>query len=135
MIGVQHYALHGDITWCTGATRNNYVIAGHNPPWHALLRDHAPKELFEQLLADWNEHEPGRADDWIGYYIGADWQQRRAEGDQEARVAAAVFYSMAPEVCCRLWICEEKPSDIEQRFAHPLNLNEQILLRGGFVLR
>jgi len=68
------------------------------------------------------------------YYCGDDWRTRRAQGDQEAREQAAVFYSVAPEVALRLWALGEDPRRIEARWQQPLGLAEQLLLRSGMRL-
>lgn len=132
VIGIQGLAGFNSVTWCTWATRNPYVLAGHNPAWSALLKHHWSRK--DELLADWDANEPDRYRDWMAFYIGEDWQERRARGDQEARVQAAVFYSLAPEICFRYWTLGQDPAEIEARFATPLHLNEQIVLRSGCAL-
>ena len=132
-IGVQGVGgFQGKFTWCTGATRNPYVLSGHNPYWSAILKAHWSGK--DALLADWDANEPERQRDWIAYYIGTDWEERRKRGDQEARIQAAVFYSLAPEICFRYWCMGADAAALESSFASPLHLNEQIMLRAGCQL-
>ncbi len=51
-----------------------------------------------------------------------------------ARLQAAVFYHLAPEVAFRRFVLGESPESIEGRFKTPLGLAEQLLLRAGFEL-
>lgn len=119
----------------TPASRNPYHIAGHFPEYSALFKAHGPVEELRRLAAIWEQEFPQRYTDWITYYIGADWRDRFVSArDQEARIQAAVFYHLAPEVCSRLWILGETPQSVEARFSPSLNLAEQILVRGRFQL-
>ena len=127
--GIQGLCGFSSFTWCTGATRNPYVLAGHNPAWSCLLKLHWSSK--DDLLADWQTHETGRTQDWVSYYIGHDWEARRAQGDQEARVQAAVFYHLAPDLCFRYWSMQHDAAAVEALFETPLHLNEQIMLRAG----
>ncbi len=131
--GVQGLVSWREITYCTTATRNPYILAGMNPEWNALLAHHTTPHWRSALLASL-QHEPDRYRDWITFYIGQDWKERRAKGDQEARVQAAVFYSLAPEIAFRRLACGEDGAAILARFGTELNLAEQILLRAGFAL-
>ena len=86
------------------------------------------------LAQTWADEFPPRYADWLTFYVGADWQERWEKRDQEARVQAAVFYHLAPEVCFRFWVLEEEAGEIGRRFATPLNLAEQLGLRAGLRL-
>ncbi|NRA39007.1 MAG: hypothetical protein HRU15_12760 [Planctomycetes bacterium] len=132
IVGMQGLCGFDSFTWCTTATRNPYVLAGHNPAWSALLKNHWSNKSV--LKEDWEANDPDRYQDWTAYYIGSDWMERRKHGDQEARVQAAVFYNLAPEVCYRFWCLGESAQEIESRFATELHLNEQIMLRSGCEL-
>jgi hypothetical protein len=128
---------HDGLATTTAATKNPYCLAGHFPEYSALLKRHAPVDRLKRLAALWEEKYPQRYRDWIAFYIGSDPAAIRARWeklDQEARIQAAVFYHLAPEVCLRLWVLDEPAEQIEQRFATPLNLAEQVLLRSGSAL-
>ncbi|MDA3962059.1 MAG: hypothetical protein PF961_14805 [Planctomycetota bacterium] len=133
-LAVQGLSTVRNITWCTGATRNPYALAGTNWQWNALLRDHLSAGAKRKLTTWWQREEAGRYADWVAAYLGTDWQARAKRGDQEARIQAAVFYHLAPEVAFRLWALGERPSAIEARWATPLNLAEQLILRSGMKL-
>lgn len=122
-----------DRSWCTTTTRNPYLAAGNFPEWAACLRQHAGADWLAAVRQAWNA-DSERHRDWLRYYLGDDWEARRAKGDQEARIQAAVFYHLAPEVCFRRFALGEAAPDIEARFQTTLNLAEQLLLRGGFAL-
>jgi len=116
----------------TAAVRNPYQLAGHFPEYAALFKAHGPVDDLRRLAAIWQAEFPERCRDWMIYYIKSDWRERFVrERDQEAREQAAVFYHLAPEVCSRLWILGESAESIEARYATPLNLAEQVLLRCG----
>ena len=132
-LGVQGLASFRDIAYCTVETRNPYVLAGMNPEWNALLKAHTAP-AWQERLATAYDHQPERYRDWIAFYIGTDWQERRRKGDQEARVQASVFYNLAPEIAFRRFVRGEDAAAIEARYQTPLGLVEQLLLRAGFVL-
>jgi hypothetical protein len=128
---------HDGLATTTAATKNPYCLAGHFPEYAALLKRHAPVDRLTRLAALWAEKYPQRYSDWIAFYIGSDKEAIRARWnklDQEARVQASVFYHLAPEVCLRRWVLDEPAEQIEKRFATPLNLAEQVLLRSGSTL-
>ena len=90
-----------------------------------------------RLASLWSQGQPRRDSDWIAFYIGSDpveIAERRAKLDQEAKVQAAVFYHLAPEICCGLWVLDEPADEIAQRFHTPLNLAEQLLLKADVRL-
>jgi hypothetical protein len=132
-IGTQAFVSWRELTIATVTTRNPYPLAGNFPEWNALLAAHGPGGFATRLRDAW-ERQPERCRDWIGFYIGDDWQERRARGNQEARVQASVFYHLAPEIAFRRFVLGETPEVIAGRFATPLNLAEQLLLRGAFRL-
>jgi len=132
-LGVQGFASFRDLAYCTVETRNPYVLAGMNAEWNALLKAHTAP-AWQELLATAYDQQPERYRDWIAFYIGTDWQERRRKGDQEARVQASVFYNLAPEVAFRRFVRGEDPAAIEARYQTPLGLVEQLLLRAGFML-
>ncbi|MCX6971061.1 MAG: hypothetical protein NTV93_13050 [Verrucomicrobia bacterium] len=120
----------------TAAVRNPYQLAGHFPEYAALFKAHGPVEDLRRLCSIWESEFPERYRDWMIYYIKENWRERFiAERDQEAREQASVFYNLAPEVCSRLWILDEAPEAIEARYATPLNLAEQLLLRADVQLK
>jgi len=120
--GVQAHVGWNNISLCTPTTRNPYVFAGHFPEWAALLRTHVNAAVWKRVTFH------SEQSDWVSYYLGDDWHARRAAGDQEARIQAAVFYHLAPEVCFRAWVRGESGTRIAKRFSTPLNLVERILL-------
>ena len=126
-IGIQDFVSWRAVQCCTPRTRNPYVLAGHFPEWAALLRAHVDPVIWKNL--------PFQAEqsDWIAWYLGPDWQQRRARGDQEARVQAATFYHAAPEVCFRAWVLNEPPTVIASRFTIPLGIAERVAISKQLV--
>lgn len=130
-IGVQALTSWREVSFATPETRNPYPLAGNFPEWNALLAQHGDAVANARLGRDF-DGQAERYRDWIAFYIGDDWQQRRARGDQEARVQASVFYNLAPEIAFRRFVLGEEPERLEARFATPLNLAEQLLLRGRF---
>jgi len=127
--GVNAISMPGHVYAVTAPTKNPYVLAGHFPEYHALLKLHGPLGRLRELVKIWEKEIPQRYTDWIAFYLGADWERKFAARDQEARVQAAVFYHLAPEVCFRLWVLNENPREIERRYGMPLNRAEQILLQ------
>jgi hypothetical protein len=128
---------HDGLLTNTAETKNPYCVAGHFPEYSALLKQHGPIDRLQRLAALWAEKYPGWYRDWIAFYIGSDPEAIAARWnkfDQEARVQASVFYHLAPEVCLRRWVLDEPAEQIEKRFATPLNLAEQVLLRTGSTL-
>ena len=128
---------HDGIATITADTKNPYCLAGHFPEYAALLKQHAPVDRLQLLASLWSAQHPERYRDWIAFYIGSDPEAIRARWnklDQEARVQAPVFYHLAPEACLRLWVLDEPAEQIEKRYATPLNLAEQVLLRSGSTL-
>jgi len=134
VVGTIGFSTLGSATWVTAATRNNYVLAGTFPEWNALLRDHLDRKRLRALVRDWDRNEQERYADWVTAYIGTDWKQRRAKGDQEARIQAAVFYHLAPEVALRRFAVGQPADRIEALWDTPLDLAQQLLLRSGMRL-
>lgn len=136
LFGINIMVMPRQVFPSTAAVRNPYQLAGHFPEYAALFKNHGPVEEFRRLCAIWESEFPERYRDWMIYYIKPDWRERFiAERDQEAREQASVFYNLAPEVCSRLWILDEAPESIEARYATPLNLAEQLLLRAAVRLQ
>lgn len=133
IIATQALVSWRDRQWCTTTTRNPYLGSSHFPAWNQLLRQHLSDQQKQRILSGWNA-ETERHQDWVRFYLGDDWEARRAKGDQEARVQAAVFYNLAPEVAFRQFAVGEHVDDIIARFKTPLNLAEHILLTGGFCI-
>ena len=133
IIGIQAFSSWREITLCSVFTRNPYCLAGLNPEWNALLRSHTSR-AWQQSLARAYDRQQERYSDWIAFYLGKDWQERRAKGDQEARIQASVFYAVSPEIAFRRFVRRESAATIECRYATPLPLSEQLLVRGGYVI-
>jgi hypothetical protein len=118
----------------TSATPNPYCLVGYSPEYQALLKAHGPLERLETLARLWEEHHPERYTDWHRFYVGPDDAENARkfteEKDQEKRVQASVFYHLAPEITLRKLVLEQPATEIEARFQTPLNLAEQLLLRG-----
>ncbi len=134
LLGVQALVSWREISFATAATRNPYIFAGNFPEWCALLRDHGDHARLAGVAKTWEREQPERYRDWLEFYLGADWRKRREGGDQEARVQASVFYNLAPEISFRRLILGEDADAIEARFATPLHLAEQVMLRAGMRL-
>jgi hypothetical protein len=137
------YGINGFHAWrelgggVDAQARKQYFLASSFPEFYALLRDYAPREVFTGLAADWEAENPARYADWQRQYLGDDFRERYTQSlwAQEARVQAAVFYSLAPEIFMRRWILAQSPEEVEALFQTPLNLAEWMHLRLGTELK
>ncbi len=135
LVAVQCLVTDQEVSFATPVTRNPYHLAGNFPEWNALLRSHLGETVLLRWADDFARTDADRHRDWMSAYTGPDWRQRLASGDQEAREQAAVFYQVAPEVALRRLALDIDPAVVERRWATPLPLAEQTLLRGGYALQ
>lgn len=134
--GINLVALPHAIYPCTPSSPNPYLLAGHAPEYAALFRHHGPLDKLRNLFRIWETEFPERYTDWVEFYLGSDWRERfERDGDQEARIQAAVFYHLAPEISFRKWVLEESPDTVERRYAQPLNRAERLLLTADSHLK
>jgi hypothetical protein len=134
LVAVQCLITDGEVSFATPTTRNPYHLAGDFPEWNALLKWHVPISERRRWAEAFAIDDADRHRDWMAAYCGADWRERRARGDQEAREQAAVFYQVAPEIALRRLALGEDADAIEASWAQALPLSAQALLRGGFGL-
>ncbi len=119
------------------AGKATYSLAGHFPAFSRLIQRHGPLKLWQTAAGLWEKKYASRYKNWIFHYTGK--RKPTVKGakkslTQEARVQAAVFYYLAPEVCLRLWTLGQDPDRVEKLFKQRLNLAEQLLCRAGFSL-
>jgi hypothetical protein len=120
----------------TPSVKMPYCLAGHFPEFSALLKQHGPLGQLRRLVRNLENHFPERYCHWIEFYIGRGYRRRWVEqNDQEARVQAAVFYDLAPEVCLRARVLGECPVKIESGYRPRFNLADQLLLRSNMDLK
>jgi hypothetical protein len=109
--------------------KRHHLLSNHFPEHAALVLLHGPVARLKNLARTWSRRHGERYSDWIGFFLGSGWRKHRKGTNQEARIQAAAFYHLAPEVSLRLWVLGEEPDHIEKRYKTPLNLAEQIHLR------
>lgn len=136
-IGISQLSEGNGIGIDTLTTKAPYSLAGHFPASCSLIRMYGPLDRWRKAADLWKEKVPERYKDWALYYTGKKMPKGAVAKKtlrQELRAQAAVFYSLAPDICMRLWVLRQDPDKVEGLFKAPLNLAEQLLCRSGSTM-
>jgi hypothetical protein len=133
--------------WADPFTKNPYPLPRYLPEYSALIRLHGPVDRLRDLARKWERDYPHRYEDWQRFYFQprpdeADLMRSRTISDDppgtvpcEVGDWAAALHHVFPEIALRMWVFDEDPDEVEARYVRPPALAEQLVLRGGYVLR
>jgi hypothetical protein len=119
------------------------MLPRYFPAYNGLLKLHGPKERLAELARIWLEEQPDRYSDWRAFYFDPERIQRMRPRNISIETGgivcetgqwAVAMHHIMPEIALRLWVLGESPEQVERRYAHPLALAEQLILRSGMQL-
>ena len=110
-------------------SKNLYALPSHFPEASALMAAHGQISAWQELARQWETDCPQRYRDWLAFYLADD--PTHPTYPCERRLQGAVAFTTSPEAGLRKFVLGECPVSIEARYATPLALCDQVLLRGA----
>jgi len=124
----------------TPLSRCPVIPAPEFPEYCALVREYGPLPRMRDLSERYIEENPGRYEDWLGFYLGSELAEAVRANDQtlgfgqERRTQAAVFYHVAHDTSLRLWVLGQSGDEVEGLHKIPMPLSSQLYCRANAKL-